>query len=474
MWQNIAGLIGPAPLAEPITDGNLIKRQYAYWRFRIMYSCFIGYVIFYFVRQNMSIAMPVMEKALGISKAGLGTFLTLHKVLYGVSKFLNGILGDRTNPRYFMAFGLLMSAIMNIFFGLSTAVVTLGIFWMLNGWFQGMGFPPCARCLSHWFSPKERGTKWAFWNSSHQFGAGIILVLGGFLISRRLDLQIPGLPSIHLAGWQLCFFIPALISIAASIFLVNRLRDTPGSLGLPPIEEYMQEETVKEDYEASFEKKTFQRLMLHFVLGSRRIWLLSLANFFVYILRYAFLDWAPTCLSETKGVILQHAGWMTAGFEMFGLVGAIVAGWITDRYFKSRRAPLCAFYMVATLCLVFLFWKVPPGNTAQTMIIMFALGFFIYGPQFLVAVMAADISTKHAAATAIGLTGLFGYLSSIVSGWGLGFTVDHYGWDGAFWVLLICAALATLLFVSVWNARPTRESELLSYLEQAQMPRVLH
>src|SRR5262245_12846182 len=137
-----------------MTDPADVERRYRYYRPRILFWSLVGYMVYYFVRKNISIAMPVMEKQLGVTKTDLGMFLTLHGLLYGVSKFANGVVGDRVNARWFMASGLILSALINLCFGLGSAVVTLGIFWMLNGWFQGMGFPPCARLLTHWFSPK--------------------------------------------------------------------------------------------------------------------------------------------------------------------------------------------------------------------------------------------------------------------------------------------------------------------------------
>ena len=139
-------------------DPAEIKAQYRYWQRRILFSTIVGYAMFYFVRKNLSLAMPGLGAELGIGKANLGLFLTLHGLLYGVSKFANGFLGDRTNARAFMAVGLLLSAIVNICFGFSSAVLTLGLWWMLNGWVQGMGFPPCARLMAHWFPPKELAT----------------------------------------------------------------------------------------------------------------------------------------------------------------------------------------------------------------------------------------------------------------------------------------------------------------------------
>ena len=111
----------------------------------------------------------------GISTAQLGLFLTAHDLLYGVAKFGNGVLADRSNPRYFMAAGLLLSALCNLAFGLSSGLALLGLWWLINGWFQGMGFPPCARVLSHWVGERERGVVWGIWNSSHQVGAALIL-----------------------------------------------------------------------------------------------------------------------------------------------------------------------------------------------------------------------------------------------------------------------------------------------------------
>ena len=164
-------IFAPAP-AVPIksTDPVEVAKQYGHWQKRVLLSSIIGYATFYFVRANIPIAMPFMERNLGIQKQQLGLFLTLHGLLYGVSKFANGFLGDRANARAFMAFGLGASALMNVLFGFNSAVVTLGLIWMANGWFQGMGFPPCARLLTNWFSPKQLATKMSIWNISHQIG----------------------------------------------------------------------------------------------------------------------------------------------------------------------------------------------------------------------------------------------------------------------------------------------------------------
>src|SRR5688572_24857721 len=99
-------------------------RRYKHYRRRILFWTIAGYAMFYFVRKNLSFAMPVMEEQLGVTKTTLGIYLSAHGIIYGVSKFLNGIVGDRANARWFMPLGLILSAIVNIFFGFSHAVVT--------------------------------------------------------------------------------------------------------------------------------------------------------------------------------------------------------------------------------------------------------------------------------------------------------------------------------------------------------------
>ena len=426
--MNVFSFLSPSVPKQPLNQNdNNISQTYKYWRFRILYSTMIGYALFYFVRKNISLAMPVMETDLGISKTELGLFLTLHGILYGVSKFVNGFLGDHLNPRYFMSLGLLLSALMSLFFGLSSTVIAFGIFWLLNGWFQGMGFPPCAHSLTSWFHPSERGRKFSIWNTSHSIGAGLVLLLNSFLV---------------LYNWRYCFIVPAFIAILGAFFLLNRLRDTPESLGLPPVKG-----------EKTFEERNFKSFLLKNVFSNPAIWIISLANFFLYTVRYAILDWGPTFLTEMKGTELQHAGWIVAGYEAMGIAGMLVSGWMMDKVFKGHGGRACSIYMFACTIFILLFWKLPIQSAGLNALLLCAIGFFIYGPQCLVGVIAANLATKRAAATAIGLTGLFGYLSGILSGWGLGLAVEKSGWDAGFLILVLSGLLATILFTLVWKAK---------------------
>jgi sugar phosphate permease len=436
----------------PVTDGGEIRARYKRYRVRVLVWSTIGYAMFYYVRKNLSVAQPEIEKHLHIVHSGMGLVLTLHGVVYGVSKFLNGILADRANARIFMALALLMCAGLNVCFGMSSSLTMFAGLWMLNGWFQGMGYPPCARLLTHWFAPKELATKMSLWNSSHVLGGGSIVVLCGYILASTGD-------------WRFCFYIPAVIATVAGIFLLVFLRDTPESVGLPDVEtvelgvveeegdeppvEELRAEEVAEMGQTSAE---FKRFIGRQVFGNKYIWLASAANFFVYVIRFSIFDWGPTMLKEAKGIELTNATWIVFSFEVAGLVGMLLTGWMTDRFFWGRPAPLCLVSMLLCGGAIGLFWMTPAHAILQSTLWLMAAGFFVYTPQALVAVIVANQATKRAAATAVGLTSIFGYASTTLSGYGLGWLVTHYSWGHAFGFLMGAAVLGAVLFAGVLPA----------------------
>lgn len=376
--------------------------------------------------------MPSMSKNLNVDSEMLGRILTINGVIYGLGKFANGIFGDRAHARAMMVVGLAGSAILNICFGMSSTLVTLGIFWMLNGWFQGMGYPPCARLITHWFPPRELATKMSIWNISHQVGALLIVVLCGYLVAQW--------------GWRSCFFVPAAIALVTACFLWSLLPDTPPSVGLPEVEGTHHQSGAQSGAE-------FKAFLSRRVFRNKFVWLVSISNFFVYIIRYSVFNWGPTLLTRTKNIQIVHAGWMMAGFECAGLFGALLSGWLTDRFFGGRAMRVGVFYMTMAGVSVFLFWKVPEHREWLSTLLLASTGFFVYGPQCLVSIAAANLATKRAAATAVGLTSIFGYGSTVLSGWGLGWLSLHYGWDAAFESLLAITVLGVLVFAACWPAQ---------------------
>lgn len=445
--------------AGPRLASAEMDRDYRYWRRRILVTTIIGYALYYFVRANISVPLKAMGADLHYDKAELGLITSIGGVTYGISKFLNGFLGDHANPRFFMAIGLIGCAVMNVFFGASSAILFFAVFWFFNNYFQGMGFPPCAKSMAYWFSPRERATTFGIWHTSHMIGAALISALTGYLVKYL--------------GWRSCFYIPAGLATFGALIVVLFLRDTPGSMGLPPVEVYRGEETAKElahelkepvetaalsdsspavlDFESREEPMTYWQIVVEYIFKNPYMWVISFANLSVYVLRYAQLTWGPTFLQESKGLSVVTSGWLSFGSEMGGMMGALVGGFVADRIFNGRAGRVCAIAMALMAGTIYAFWCAPRSAPYLSGTLFVLMGFLLYVPQMLIAAMAMNLGTKRASAAAVGLTGIIGYASTIITGWGIGSLVDHHGWPAEFELMIGCAVITLLLMAFTWN-----------------------
>lgn len=405
----------------------------AQWRFII--SSIVVYAFFYLTRKNLSMAQPGMLKEGVVSTYALGAIMTIHGVVYGCSRFANGLWADRLNGRIFMAIGLALSAGVNFLFGCSSLTILFAAFWILNGFTQGMGFPPCSKMLAHWIHPKELATKMSIWNSAHSFGAVMALGLCSTLLAMGL-------------GWRWCFWVPAAFAALAALYCFLFLRESPTAAGV----DELKIEGVPESPVSGVSNAERRRL----VFGNKVIWVVAIANFFVYIVRFGFLDWGPTFLDQYKGIPVSKGGLMIIAFESAAIFGTIFSGWITDRVFKGRGPRTCVVCMFLTALCSFAFWMLPNGApTWQATLLLVGAGFFIYGPQGLVGITAANHATKDAAAMANGFTGIMGYASTMVSGVGIAFIKENFGWGVALGAIAGFAFIGMLLFLLAWNTSAT-------------------
>ena len=413
------------------------KGSFSYWRIRMLYATIIGYAAFYLIRQNLSMSLPGIGEEFEFSKYQLGWIGTVFSITYGVGKLINGYLSDRSDARYFMSVGLFLSAIISFLMGFGSSLFFFALLWGLNGCFQSMGWPACARIITHWFSPKELGSKWALWASAHQIGAVAIFGLGGFLIEHF--------------GWRSAFIVPAFISMGFAFFLFNRLRDTPKEVGLPPVEEYKGDVIhVSELYE---ERITFKEVITT-VLLNKFVWCMAIANMCLYIPRMGIFYWAPTFLKEFKGVTLIIAGMQLVSFEVASLIGGITAGWISDKIFDGRRGPTATMFLIGLAITLFIVWKIPPGHPFLDAFVLMIAGFLLNGPQVLNGVATADFASKRAVGVATGFTGICAYIgSALLSGAWFGDIVETYGWEGGFLLFILTSLIGAFFFALTWNTR---------------------
>ena len=437
------GLLRPPSHGERVPKAETDK-EYRRLRLQVFMGVFVGYAGYYFVRKNFSLAMPYLIEE-GYSRTELGFALSGIAIAYGLSKFLMGSVSDRSNARTFMALGLAVSSVIMIVLGtvpFATASVTMMFtLLLLNGWFQGMGWPPSGRTMVHWFSASERGTKMAFWNVAHNVGGGLvgpIAILGVAVFS----------------DWHAILYTHGLLSLLVVVFILLTVRDTPQSQGLPPIEEHRNDYPKTFEYEATHEKEfSTKEIFFGHVFNNKLLWSIALANAFVYLVRYGVLDWAPTYLGEVKQFSFDDSSWAYALYEWAGIPGTLLCGWMSDKFFRGRRAPVSIVYMFLTGVCVVIYWLNPAGNPALDIAMLIAIGFLIYGPVMLIGVHALDLVPKKAAGTAAGFTGLFGYVGGAVSAnVVIGALVDSYGWDAGFLLIAGSCVVAIILIAMTWKS----------------------
>ena len=426
------GFLKPARF-QPELPAERIDPEYRRLRRRVYAGIFVGYAGYYLVRNNLALAIPdLLAEHPEYSKAELGTALTCLSIAYGLSKFLMGSVSDRSNPKYFMPLGLLLSAALMAAFGLVAALyaslAAIILVMALNGWVQGMGWPPSGKTMVHWFSTNERGLVVSTWNIAHNIGGALVatFALWGVML---------------FGDWGAKFYFNALIAAAVAVVAFFLLRDTPQSEGLPPIEEY------RNDYPPGYgadSERTFgyREIFIDHVLRNRYLWAIAIANAFVYFVRYGVVNWIPTYLQTAKGFSFQESSIAWALYEWAAIPGTIACGWVSDRVFHGRRAPATILFMTLTLGAVVVYWLNGNGPLWIDYAALIAIGFLIYGPIMIIGLHALDLVPKKAAGTAAGFTGFFGYVfGSAIAGTGVGWIADHWDWTGVFITMVACCVL---------------------------------
>lgn len=470
-------------------------KSFRYWQWRTIVVSMFVYSLFYVVRKNFSIAMPGLTAEYGISNTSFGVIIAIGSLIYGFSRFINGFIAERVSTKLFMGVGLLLCAAANFCFGfgidisyyitgvhegpqfVNMLILVMGVTIVFNQYFQGCGYPPCARMLPHWIAPNELATKMSIWNTSHSIGSFMAVIFCGLImtnmgadmsgnssivaqIGANLSHSISGWDGLsvteqqskvmayaaHYGAWRWCFFLPAVASVGGAVICFLVLKDTPQSVGL---EQIKGTETGKEATEGT--KGAHTAFLREMVFRNKYVWTFGMANIFIYILRMGVLDWGPKFLTEDRGMNINSAAWSVAVFELSAIVGTIFAGWATDHLFNGMAHKMAVFSMGASVLFFALFALVPLPPVLSILVLAMA-GFCIYGPQALVGIGAANQATKEASATANGLVGVLGYIGSAVSALGVGLVADNFGWKWVFITFIAVGIVGTLIFLTMWNA----------------------
>ena len=395
------------------------------------------------------VKQPLIDE--GILSAGqLGLIGSALLFVYAIGKFMNGFIADYCNIRRFMATGLFISALMNLIMGalglfssmipMVVVFVSFAVLWGINGWMQSMGSGPGVISLSRWFSRSKRGTYYSIFSSSPY--------IGEFISYNILAVVVAWL------GWQAGFIVAALAGLAGAAIILLFVSDTPESKGLPSIQEISGEELTKEDKMAT---KDLQKM----VLKHPGIWVIALSSAFIYITKYAVAGWGVLFLQKARGFELAEASQVIAFSAVFGILGTVLAGWLSDRLFKGDRVKPAVLSGIISTSSLILFLFVGGGfilNIFYVSLFSLSVGVLYC---IVAGLMAVDIVPRKATGAALGVVGISSYvaagLQDITSGYLIqGFTtqvegVDIYDFGPVSWFWVIAAVASFVLPVLNWK-----------------------
>ena len=437
------------PSVGKVSEEN-VDGVYKSLRNRTFWGVTIAYSLYYVCRMSINVVkQPLIDE--GILSAGqLGLIGSALLFVYAIGKFMNGFIADYCNIRRFMATGLFISALMNLLMGalgLFTSMipmvvifVSFAILWGVNGWMQSMGSAPGVISLSRWFPRSKRGSYYSLFSSSPYIGEfisyNVLAVVVGWL------------------GWQSGFIVAALAGLAGAAVILVFVSDTPESKGLPSIQEIAGEELTKEDKMAT---KDLQKM----VLKHPGIWVIALSSAFIYITKYAIAGWGVLFLQKARGFELAAASQVIAFSAIFGIMGTVLAGWLSDKVFKGDRVKPAVLSGIISTSSLILFLFVGGGFVLNIFYVsLFSLSVGVLY-CIVAGLMAVDIVPRKATGAALGVVGISSYvaagLQDITSGYLIqGFTrqvdgVDIYDFGPVSWFWIVAAVASFILPVLNWK-----------------------
>ena len=437
------------PSKETVSSEN-VSDIYKSLRNRTFWGVTVAYSLYYVCRMSINVVkQPLIDE--GILSAGqLGLVGSALLFVYAVGKFLNGFIADYCNIRRFMATGLFISAVVNLLMGVfglfGNMLPTMLIFisfaflWGVNGWMQSMGSAPGVISLSRWFPQSKRGSYYSLFSSSPY--------IGEFISYNLLALVVGWL------GWQAGFITAALAGLAGALVILMFVSDTPESKGLPSVQELSGETLTKED-------RMPTRELQKMILKHPGIWVIAISSAFIYITKYAVAGWGVLFLQKARGFDLAEASQVIAFSAVFGILGTVLAGWLSDRMFNGDRVKPAVLSGIISTSSLILFLFVGGGFVLN----IFYVSLFSLSTGVLYCIvaglMAVDIVPRKATGAALGVVGISSYvaagLQDIASGYLIqGFVVEGaggslYDFGPVSWFWVIAAVIYFVLPVLNWK-----------------------
>jgi sugar phosphate permease len=385
------------------------------------------YAGYYLCRKDVKILQKITGANSSLGE--VANLLVAFGLAYTIGHVIAGTLADTKGARKTALIGGLISAFTTALMILFHSHRSIFVLQMLNGFGQGFGFPALSKLLSSWFARKERSIVVAWWSSSYSLGGVVATGLAAWCATTSI-LFVSN-------DWKRGYLLPSFLLILLSLYFYGTTKDRPENAGLPSL-------PTEEGQTVNLGWRT--------VLQHREVQAIAAMYFFLKMTRYALLFWLPLYLVQTVHYSDSLANSTSALFELFGFVGAVLATYLSNRYFQERRYPVAAIMLFA---LGFMSLMEPLVSTMGWWVsagsISF-MGILIYGPDALMVSTAVLESVPHGVSgRAIAFVNGVGSVGQMFSPYLVTRFAHHYGWDNLFNLLLVTSLVSAGIMARYWN-----------------------
>ena len=457
---------------------NLTAGQY---RFTVLVITFLSYMMYHASRKPPSIVKSVLNPTSEQRELGekgwepfngpdgnhlLGQTDLAFLAAYSIGMFFSGHIGDSMDLRVFLTYGMVGSGIFVTLFGMGRGWEQHSMSYyvfvqILAGIFQSTGWPSVVSVMGNWFGKSKRGLIMGVWNAHTSVGN----ILGSLLAAAML----------RYADWGGAFIINGFFTILVGLLVHGFLvvapedaghpsphgaagaaaadgKDIPGS-GSGSLETMVEMQPVLEGAQV---RRKPQAAGFVAALKIPGVITFSLCLFFTKLVAYTFLYWLPFYIERTEigGEYLTaaKAGELSTLFDIGGVVGGILAGYVSDRF--NARSLTAAGFVYLSIPVLWMYREYGSVSMSANVFLMMFAGMLVNGPYALITTaVSADLGTHEslkgnarALATVTAIIDGTGSIGAAVGPMLTGYISAHTNdWNNVFFMLYAADLVAGLL-----------------------------
>lgn len=284
-------------------------------RWGIAVILFIGILINYFDRTNMSIATKPMMAEYHLTPGEMGILLSSFAWSYALLQIPIGVLLDKIGIKWLMRVGTILWTVATAMTAIVSGMGLIIVSRVLLGVAEAPAFPAASKATGYWFPLRERGMATSTFDAAAKFSN----VIGAPLVAWAVTQW----------GWRGGFWVTAVLSLLYAIVYWIWYRDPREHPHLSSEEkEYITEGGAQDAGEA----QGGTMANLGFLLGQRKVWGLTIGFAAYGYSFYLLLTWLPGYLEKQMGMTVLKSGvytmvpWIVATLTDF-----IIGGWLVDQ-----------------------------------------------------------------------------------------------------------------------------------------------